>query len=169
MRIRIEACQDRRLSAAAESYVLAGRRGTGRLLALSPIVVGTMMLLFGGSRAWVFAVALIVVGLLEATVIPWLQPRLRGSDRGYRARHPHLVELHDGGVRCVSPGYDLDRPWGTIQRIVELPGQYLLMLGGRHYVSVPIGGLSKDQLADVRTLFDLRAPRDDRRGFALGR
>jgi hypothetical protein len=168
MRIRIEACRDRRLCTAAESYILARRRGGRRLLALSPIVVG-MMLLFGGRRAWIFAAALIAVGLLGATVIPWLQPRLGGwrAERG--AHHPGVVEVHDGGVRCVSAGFDLDRSWATVQRIVELPGQYLLMLGGRHYVSVPTDGLSQAQLADLRTLFDLRAPRDDRRDVAFGR
>jgi hypothetical protein len=165
MRIQVEACRDRRLCTAAETYVLAGRWWSSRrLLALGPIVVGTM-LMFGGRRAWLFAAGLIAVGLLEAAVLPWLQPRLGGSG----ARHPELVELHDGGVRCVSPGYDLDRPWSTVQRIVELPGQYLLMLSGRHYVSVPTDGLSEGQLAELRTFFDLRARRDDRRGVALGR
>jgi hypothetical protein len=157
MRIRIEACRDRRLRAAAESYVLASRRPVGRLLALSPIVAG-MLLLFGGRRAWVFAAALIAVGLLEAVVMPWAQPRVGGWGAERGARHPHLVELHDGGVRCVSAGFDVDRPWSMFQRIVELPGQYLLMAGGRHYVSVPTGGLSEDQLADLRALLDRRAP-----------
>jgi YcxB-like protein len=157
MRIRIEAGRDERRYAAAESYILSSRRSSGRLLALSPAVAG-VLLLFGGRRAWVFAAALIAVGLLQATLVPWLQPRLGrwGPERG--ARHPHLLELHDGGVRCVSAGYDLDRPWSMFQRIVELPGQYLLIVGGRHYVSVPIDGLSEDQLADLRTLLDLRAP-----------
>jgi hypothetical protein len=157
MRIGIEVCPDWRLSAAAESYLLASRRPTGRLLALSPIVVGSA-LLFGGRRAWVFAGALILIGALEATLVPWLQPRLDGRARVRSPRYPRLLELHDGGVRCVSAGYDLDRPWSMFEQIVELPGQYLLMMGGRHYVSVPTTGLSEDQLNDLRALLARRAP-----------
>ncbi len=158
MPIRIEACADRRLCTAAEAYVLGTRRPGHRLLALGPILVGTALLLFADVHAWIFAAALIVVGVVEAIMVPWLLPRLPGPERVREARHPPLLELGDDGVRCVAPGYDLQRPWSMFQRIVELPGQYLLMLSGQHYVSVPTHGLSEGQLADLRILLRDRAP-----------
>jgi YcxB-like protein len=96
--------------------------------------------------------------LLEATLLPWLQPRLGGRVRIRNARHPRVIELHDDGVRCVSAAYDIDRPWAMVERVVELPGQYLLLVGGRHYVSVPTEDLSADQLNDLRALLARLAP-----------
>jgi YcxB-like protein len=154
MGIRIEVCPDQHLSAAADAY-LTRRRGPGwRLLALCPAVVG-VALLFGGRRAWVYGGLLIAVGLLEAVLLPWLRPRLAAR------RDPppaSVLELRDEGVRAVSRGYDVDRPWSTFEQTVELPGQFLLIVNKRHYVSVPTGGLSTAQLDDLRTLLADRAP-----------
>lgn len=157
MRIRIEVCPDRRLFAAAEAYVLGPRRVNRRLLALGPIVVGTL-LLFVGVGAWLFAGALIAMGIVEVTLLPWLQARLGARWRVRGSRHPRLVEVHEGGVRCIAGPYDTDRPWAVFERIVELPGQYLLLLDRQHYVCVPTDGLSGEQLAELRALIARRAP-----------
>lgn len=151
MRIRIEVCPDRRLRTAAESYVL-NRGAAARLLALGPVVVGALLLLFAGARAWIFAVGLIVLGVLEAALLPWLLPRLAGRAVSTGTGLPKSLELHDGGVRSVWEEYDLDRPWSMFERTVELPGQYLLMVNRRNYVSVPTRDLSPDDEAEVRDL-----------------
>ncbi len=157
MRIRIEVRPDLRRGVAAESYVLSGRQPHVRLIALGPVLVGTL-LLFGGFRAWVFAAALIVLGLLEATLVPWLVPWFAARARLRSPRQPRLLELHDDGVRCRSDRYDVERPWSMFERIVELPGQYLLMVNPGHYLPVPTEGLSEDQLSDLRALLAHRAP-----------
>jgi hypothetical protein len=155
VRIRIEVGPDTQLCTAAESYVHSGHRWSTRALALSPVIVG-VLLLFAGGHAWLMSAGLIIVGLVEATILPWLVPRMRGRAWARNPRHPRMVELRDEDVRSVSATYDLTRPWVVFDRIVPLPGQYLLMMGKTHYISVPTGGLSPDESAELRDFLNGR-------------
>jgi len=155
MRVSITVLPDERLSIASERYVLGGRRKTILFAGAAPIVVALGLLSFGRS-AWSSAAVLLALGLVDLTVLPVLLPRLRGRAWLRNPGHPRLIEVSRTGVRTVCHTFELTRPWNLVADVVELPGQYLLMLGRRHYIAIPTGQLTQDEAANLRTLLTQR-------------
>jgi hypothetical protein len=155
MRVTISICPDERLSIASERYVLGGRRKTILFAGAAPVVVALALLYFGRS-AWPSAAVLLALGVVDLTVLPELLPRLRGRAWVRSPGHPRMVEVSRAGVRTVCHTFELTRPWNLVNDVVELPGQYLLMLGRRHYIAIPTGKLTQDEAADLRTLLTQR-------------
>jgi YcxB-like protein len=155
MRVTIPICPDERLSIASERYVLGGRRKTILFAGAAPVVAALGLLYFGRS-AWPSAGVLLALGLVDLTVLPVLLPRLRGRAWLRNPGHPRLIEVSRAGVRTVCHTFELTRPWNLVAEVVELPGQYLLMLGHRHYIAIPTGKLTDDEAADLRTLIAQR-------------
>jgi hypothetical protein len=151
MRISIEVSPDEELCVASERHVLGGRRKTILLAGAAPVVAAVGLLSFGRS-ALAPALLLIGLGVIDLTVLPLLLPRLRARAWTRNPVHPRLVEVTPVGVRTVYAGFELTRPWHLVDDVVELPGQYLLMLDRRSYIALPTGRLTPAEADDLRTL-----------------
>jgi hypothetical protein len=155
MRVCIEVCPDERLCIASERHVLGGRRKVILLAGTVPICVGLGLLYFG-QQAWLPAVELTALGLIDLTVLPLLGPRVLGKRWARSPRHPRLIEVTREGIRTLSRTFELTRPWNLVADVVELPDQYLLMLGRRDYIAIPTARLSRTEAADLRALLAQR-------------
>lgn len=155
MRVTVTVTPDVRLCVASERHVLGGRRKAIVVAGMVPIAAG-LGLLFFGREAWLPAAELLALGAIDLTVLPLLLPRLRGRTRARNPGHPRLIEVTAEGVRTVCHTFELTRPWNLVVDVVELPGQYLLMLGRRHYIAIPTGCLSPTEHATLRTLLHCR-------------
>jgi hypothetical protein len=155
MRVCVKVSPDERLCIASERHVLGGRRKVIVLAGLVPICAG-LGLLFFGREAWLPAAEMLALGVIDLTVLPLVLPRVRGRRWARSPGHPRLIEVTADGVRTVCHTFELTRPWNLVADVVELPGQYLLMLGRRHYIAIPTGPLSASEHDDLRTLLSTR-------------
>jgi hypothetical protein len=118
---------------------------------LTLVVLGVVALDASAGRPFeALAVPLLVLGLGLALVLP-----LRSRQVSMRAlpeafRQPSRIELTEQSVRISSPLFHTEYAWGAFVRTVELPGQVLLMLSLRQFVSVPTDRLDPAQLHELR-------------------
>jgi hypothetical protein len=119
-------------------------------------LVGALFVLLGvvefalASGSWQLGVVLVAMGLAFGLLLP-----LRLVSASMRmlnpiAAGPTRFELTDRYVGSVSPLMSSQIAWAAYTRIDEIPGQILLRMGRRQITSVPTGGLTPEQLAELR-------------------
>jgi YcxB-like protein len=131
------------------------RRGMVRVrivgVVVTLLVLGVVALdAYRGEPFEALALPLLILGLGLALVLP-----MRGRQVSLRAlpeafRQPSRIELTEQSVRISSPLFHTEYAWGAFVRSVELPGQVLLMLSARQFVSVPTDRLDPAQLYQLR-------------------
>jgi hypothetical protein len=100
--------------------------------------------------AWPAGLAVIAVGLIFALLLP--ARSVQGSLRRLPValQQPQRIELTDRTVKLVSPLMSTEYAWAAFAQIREIPGVLMLMVGKYQVLPVPIGGLSPQELAQLR-------------------
>jgi YcxB-like protein len=151
MYLRVDAPDSSRYAAALRHV---GRRARlqVRLIGVTLVGLGLLLALAGNADARV-RLGYLVVGLVVALLGGML---LFAPARGSTARlsaaaaQPCSFELTDGYVRQNSTLHTSQLAWAAFERLEEIPGQLLLFTAKGQFISVPIGGLDSEQLAELR-------------------
>jgi hypothetical protein len=150
--IVIDAQPDPARYSAAFRYVLRRAMVRIRILGvlLTLVVLGVIALDASTGKPFeALAVPLLVLGVGLALVLPLRsrQVSLRAVPEAFR--QPSRIELSEQSVRISSPLFHTEYAWGAFVRTVELPGQVLLMLSPRQFVSVPTDRLDPAQRQEL--------------------
>jgi hypothetical protein len=152
--LRIEAPDSDRYQAALRHVGRPTHRGirlTGAILIgfsllflLDSALTTSVMLSLRLAIAVLGAAFLVLGGLLAFA-------RIRYSpDLSRLAAQPCSFELTHDYIRQTSPLHTNQMAWGAFIRFEEIPGQMLLFLTKRQYISVPTTDLTGDQLTELR-------------------
>jgi hypothetical protein len=120
------------------------------VLALFAMAVPLAAMMAGGDRSWVAGVLATV--LIVALGVPVLLYRIQLSGALARFRaldgKPASFRGTDEMVTIRSAAGSAEVPWRTITGIWRYDDCWLLLMGG-HFITVPLAGVTVDQLAFV--------------------
>jgi hypothetical protein len=154
VQLRIEAPDSERYQAALR-HVGRGARRTVRLAGATLLCLSAISLVDGASTApgtTALRVIFVVLGLgcLLLGALLAFAPIRYTANLSSLAIQPAAFELTDDYIRQTSPLYASQTAWEAFIRLEEIPGQLLLFVAKRQFISVPTTALTDGQLAELR-------------------
>ncbi|GAA3337821.1 hypothetical protein GCM10020358_15590 [Amorphoplanes nipponensis] len=144
---------DERLLGAAVRHVSRQRFMVLRVAGLLLGAVGSLCwLVLDGSRSYLVLGLTLAIALFFGVVLVELAARQATRMSVKRVSRPTTYRFGPAGVGVGTELVRTEMSWAAIRSTEELPGQVILALAGGGFVPVPVGGLTGEQLAELRAL-----------------
>jgi hypothetical protein len=151
MSLTFEAEPDKRLLSAAVRHVSRERFAVLRALGVAAGAVGVIGWLAAEAGA-VYLLGCLAVALFFGVALVELVARQAVRMGVQRVGRPTTYRFASDAVGISTELMRMEMSWAAIRTSEELSGQVILGLLGGGFVTVPVGGLTADQLTGLREL-----------------